>query len=91
MLEVLEDIEVPMSVMNPIVKPWSFKGSGMDMIGKINPSSSKGHQWILAITDYVTKWVDAIPMKSIAMKDVIKFLREHAIHIFRIPQTILGV
>jgi hypothetical protein len=36
---------------------------GMDMIGKINPPSSKGHQYILAITNYFTKWVEAIPMK----------------------------
>ena len=35
----------PASVMNPIVKPWPFRGWGMDMIGKINPPSSKGHQW----------------------------------------------
>jgi hypothetical protein len=40
--------------MNPIVKPWPFRGWGMDMIGKINPPSSKGHQFILAITDYFT-------------------------------------
>jgi hypothetical protein len=51
---------VPASVMNPIVKPWPFRGWGMDMIGKINPQSSKGHQFILAITDYFTKSVEAI-------------------------------
>jgi hypothetical protein len=60
-------------VMNPIIKPWPFKGWGMDMIGKINPPSSKGHQYILAITDYFTKWVEAIPMKSVTSKDVINF------------------
>ena len=80
---------VPASVMNPIVKPWPFKGWGMDMIGKINPPpSSKGHQWILAITDYFTKWVEEVPMKSVSTKDVIKFVKEHAIHRFGIPQTI---
>jgi ribonuclease HI len=46
---------VPASVMNPIVKPWPFRGCSMDMISKINPSSSKGHQFILAIIDYFTK------------------------------------
>src|SRR4051812_50228920 len=62
---------VPASAMNPIIKPWPFQGWGMDMIGKVNPPSSKGHMWILAITDYFTKWVEAVPMKSVSSKDVI--------------------
>ena len=60
----------------------------MDMIGQINPSSSKGHQWVLAATDYFTKWVEAVPMRSVASRDVISFVKEHIIHRFGIPQTI---
>jgi hypothetical protein len=33
---------VPMSVMNPIIKPRPFRGWGMDMIGKINPPVQQG-------------------------------------------------
>jgi hypothetical protein len=80
---------VPVSVMNRIIKPWLFRGWGMDMIGKINPPSSKGHQYILAIMYYFTKWVEAIPMKSVTSKDVINFIKEHVIHRFGIPQTIM--
>jgi hypothetical protein len=79
---------MPASIMNPIIKPWPFRGWGMDMIGKINPTSSKGHQYILDITDYFTKWVEAIPMKTVTLKDVINFIKEHVIHTFGIPQTI---
>jgi hypothetical protein len=75
--------------MNPIIKSWPFRGWGMDMIGKINPPSSKGHQYVLAITDYFTKWVEAIPMKSVTLKDVVNFVKEHVIHRFGIPQTIM--
>jgi transposase InsO family protein len=60
----------------------------MDMISKINPPSSKGHQYILAIMDYFTKWVGAIPMKTVTSKVVINFIKEHVIHKFGIPQTI---
>jgi hypothetical protein len=60
----------------------------MDMIGKINPPSCKGHQFILAITDYFSKWMEAVPMKSVASRDVINFVKEHVIHRFGIPQTI---
>jgi hypothetical protein len=79
---------VPASMMNPIIKPWPFRGWGMDMISKIKSPSSKGHQFILAITDYFTKWVEAVPMKSVTSKDVIQFVKEHVIHRFGIPQTI---
>jgi hypothetical protein len=58
---------------------------GMDMIGKINPPSSKGHQYILAITDCFTKWVETIPMKLVTSKDVVNFIKEHVIHRFGIP------
>ena len=66
----------------------AVQGLGMDMIGQINPPSSKGHQWVLAVTDYFTKWVEAIPMRSVATKDVINFVKEHIIHRFGISQTI---
>ncbi|KAK1609279.1 hypothetical protein QYE76_032952 [Lolium multiflorum] len=79
---------VPASAMNPIIKPWPFRGWGMDMIGKIHPPSSKGHVWVLAITDYFTKWVEAVPMKAVAASDVVDFVREHVIHRFGIPRTI---
>jgi transposase InsO family protein len=60
----------------------------MDMISKINPPCRKGHQYILVITDYFTKWVEAIPMKSVTSKDVVNFIKEHVIHLFGIPQII---
>lgn len=42
--------------LNPIIKPWPFRGWGMDMIGQVNPPTSKGHKWILVAIDYFTKW-----------------------------------
>jgi hypothetical protein len=30
-------------VNNESHQPWPFRGWGMDMIGKINPPSNKGH------------------------------------------------
>ena len=56
----------------------------MDLIGKIYPSSSKGHCFILVATDYFSKWVEAIPLKK-----VIQFIKEHMIHRFGIPQSII--
>ena len=78
----------PASAMNPIIKPWPFRGWGIDMIGQINPASSKGHQYILAATDYFTKWVEAVPYRKVSSQDVIAFVKEHIIYRFGIPQTI---
>jgi transposase InsO family protein len=58
------------------------------LIGQIYPSSSKGHKFILVATDYFTKWVEAILLKSATSKDLIAFLKEHIVHRFGIPQTI---
>ncbi len=64
----------PASAMNPIIKPWPFRGWGIDMIGMINPPSSKGHKFILVATDYFTKWVEAIPLKKADSGDAIQFV-----------------
>ena len=34
---------------------WPFDMWGMDVIGPISPPTSKGHQFILVITDYFSK------------------------------------
>ena len=76
---------VPASVMNPIIKPWPFRGWGIDLIGQIYPLSSKNHKFILVATDYFTKWVEAIPLKNIMSKEIIEFVKEHIIYRFGIP------
>jgi hypothetical protein len=58
------------------------------MIIQIHPASSKGHKYILAATNYFTKWVEAVSMKNMTSKDVITFVKEHIIYWFGIPQTI---
>jgi hypothetical protein len=58
------------------------------LIGQIYPSSSKGYKFILAATDYFTKWVEAVPLKMATSKDIIAFIKEHIIYRFGIPQTI---
>jgi hypothetical protein len=54
----------PTGVMNSIVKPWPFRGWGLDFIGVIHPGSSNGHQFILVATDYFTKWTEALPLRN---------------------------
>jgi hypothetical protein len=76
------------ATLHPIIKPWPFRGWGLDFIGQIHHSSSKGHRFVLVVTDYFTKWTKAVPLKSMAHKEVIKFVTEHIIHRFGMPQTL---
>ena len=76
------------SAMNPIIKPWPFREWGIDLIGQIYPPSSKNHKFILVATEYFTKWVEVIPLKTVTSKEMIEFVKEHIVYRFGTPQTI---
>jgi hypothetical protein len=78
----------PVAIFHPIIKPWSFRGSALDFVGQIHPTSSRGHRFVLVATDYFIKWTEAIPLKNITHREVIHFISEHIIHRFSIPQTL---
>ena len=75
--------------MNPIIKPWPFRGWGIDLNGQIYPPSSKNHKFILVATDYFTKSVEAIPLKIVTSREMVEFVKEHIIYQFGIPHTIM--
>jgi hypothetical protein len=60
----------------------------LNFIGKIHPSSSKGHCFVIVANDYFTKWTESIPLKNMTHREVIDFITGHIIHRFGIPQTL---
>ena len=79
---------MPAALLHPITKPWPFRGWGLGFIGQINPPSSKGHRFVLVVTNYFTKWTEVVPLKNMTHREVIEFITEHIIHRFGIPQTL---
>ena len=69
--------------------PWPFHTWGLYLIGPINPSSN-GYIWILAATEYFTKWVEAMPLKNASRAAVPNFVREHIITRFGIPRRLIS-
>jgi transposase InsO family protein len=65
-----------------------FRGWAIDLTGQIYPPSSKGHKFILVATNYFTKWVEAIRIKTLTSGNMIDFVNEHIVYRFGIPQTI---
>jgi hypothetical protein len=79
---------VPTALLHPIIKPWPFRGWGLDFIDQIHPSSSKGHRFVLIAMDYFTKWTEVVPLKNMTHRKVIEFITEHIFYRFGIPQIL---
>lgn len=79
---------VPTRELHSIVKPWPFIGWALDMVGEIQPVSSKSQRYILVGIYYFTKWIEDIPLVNVDQEDVIKFIQRHIIYRFEIPETI---
>ena len=46
----------------PVHSPWHHVG--MDFIGPVSPISSNGNRFILTLSDYFSKWVEAVPLPT---------------------------
>ena len=71
-------IHQPPELLHQTVASWPFKAWGIDVIGPINPSSTKGHRFILAITDYFSKWAEAIPLVEVKTFNVVNFIKHQS-------------
>ncbi|XP_062081027.1 uncharacterized protein LOC133785828 [Humulus lupulus] len=57
-------IHQPHQPLHPSILSWPFETWGMDVIGPFTPPSSKIHKYILAVTDYFSKWAEVVPLKE---------------------------
>ena len=55
---------------------------GMDVVDPISPPTFKRHRFILAITDYFSKWDEAILLREIKTSHMIKFIKHHMVYRF---------
>ncbi len=53
---------------------YPFSRVGLDLIGPL-PTTKNNNKYIIVLVDYLTKWVEAEPLKTIESDDVIKFLK----------------
>ena len=61
---------------------------GIDFMGSF--VTSFGHDYILLVIDYVSKWVEAIPTRTNDHRTVVKFLKENIFSRFGMPQAIIS-
>jgi ribonuclease HI/transposase InsO family protein len=83
-------IHQPPVPLHPTVPSWPFAAWGTDIVGPIDPPSSCGHRFILAATDYFTRWAEAIPLKEVKADNVVRFMEVNIIYRFGVPNRIIS-
>ena len=61
-------IHQPPEPLHPAVASWPFEAWGLDVVGPIKLKSSAGQTYILAATDFFSKWAGAIPLREVKKK-----------------------
>ena len=81
-------IHQPPEPLHSTVASWPFDAWGLDVVGPL-PNSSRGHLYILAATDYFSKWAEAIPLKEVKKENVVNFIQTHLIYWYGVPRYII--
>ena len=55
---------VTITELHPVPVHAQWNHVGIDFISPINPTSKRGNKFVLNISDYFTKWVEAIHLPS---------------------------
>ncbi|WJZ87890.1 hypothetical protein VitviT2T_007238 [Vitis vinifera] len=83
-------IHAPPSELHALTSPWPFSVWGIDIIGKVSPKSSSGHEFILVAIDYFTKWVEATSYAKLTSARVASFIRSHIICRYGVPHELIS-
>eukprot|EP00253_Pinus_taeda_P005868 PITA_05868 len=79
----------PSMPLQPVNIEQPFSQWGLDIIGEIVPHSSKQHRYSLTTTDYFTKWVEAVPLKTANFENIIEFIDQFIITRFGLPTALI--
>ncbi|KAH7857345.1 hypothetical protein Vadar_011565 [Vaccinium darrowii] len=77
-----------MMPLQPILVLEVFDCWGIDFMGPF--PVSHGFEYILLAVDYVSKWVEAIPTRSVESRVVLEFLKEYILSRFGVPRAIIS-
>jgi len=78
---------VPPEILRSITAPYPFMRWAMDIVGPMPPSGSK--RFMLVLTDYFTKWVEAQAYHKVKSRDVVAFIWKNIICRHGLPYEIV--
>eukprot|EP00253_Pinus_taeda_P031198 PITA_31198 len=77
----------PPAPLQPVVAVGPFAKWGIDFM-TCNPTSTKGHGYIIVVVDYFTKWAEAMPTLNNSGETAALFFFNDVVSKFGIPQAI---
>nr|XP_017245120.1 PREDICTED: uncharacterized protein LOC108216789 [Daucus carota subsp. sativus] len=78
----------PSEHLHTSIPSWPFMKWGMDIVGKLPPAPGQ-KVFMLAMTDYFSKWVEAEAYRQVTSKEVISFIKRNILCKFGIPSEIV--
>ena len=81
---------MPPSELHALTSSWSFSICGINIIGKIPPKSSNGHEFILVSIDYFTKWVEVASYARLTYARVVGFIISHIIYRYGVSHELIS-
>ncbi|XP_060969882.1 uncharacterized protein LOC133037084 [Cannabis sativa] len=79
---------LPPEKLHSSLTPWPFMRWGMDIVGKM-PTAPGQRVFMLALTDYFSKWVEAEAFAQVRDREVKNFIWKNIICRFGIPKEIV--
>ncbi|KFK34296.1 hypothetical protein AALP_AA5G126700 [Arabis alpina] len=80
-------IHQPTELLSSITSPYPFMRWAMDIVGPLHPSRQK--RYLLVLTDYFSKWVEAESYSSIKDRQVEKFIWKNIICRHGVPYGVV--
>ncbi|KAJ9536516.1 hypothetical protein OSB04_un000310 [Centaurea solstitialis] len=79
---------LPSEPLHSVLIPWPFMRWGMDIVGKLPPAPGQ-KVYLLVLTDYFSKWIEAAAFSQVRDKEVISFIQTNIIYRFGVPSEIM--
>ena len=70
-----DSIHQPPKLLHPTVALLPFEAWKIDVVGPISSLLAKGYRFILAITDYFSKWAKTAPLTEVKTINVVNFIK----------------
>ena len=82
-------IHQPGGILNPLSSPWLFAQWDLDIVGPF-PKAVGNKKYLLVVTDYFTKWVEAKPLANIKDVDTKRFVWKNIVTQFSVPHVLIS-